>query len=106
MAEVALKLGGETFVLKCTLEAFRTIPASLNGFVGAFGSLASADVDTCVFIIAAATGKTRDFKEHERIAGLLFDQGLDRDLFDVLTNYVKMLQNGGKTEAPKGSAGE
>lgn len=106
MAEVVLKLGSETFVLKCTLEAFRAIPASLNGFVGAFGSLASADVDTCIFIIAAATGKTRDFKEHERIAGLLFEQGLNRDLFDVLTTYVKMLQNGGRAEAPNGSAGE
>jgi hypothetical protein len=106
MAEVTLKLGGETFTLKCTLDAFRTIPANLNGFVGAFGSLASADVNTCVFIIATATGKTRDFKEHERIAGLLFANGLDRDLFDVLTAYVKMLQNGGKAEAPNGSAGE
>lgn len=106
MAEVALKIGGETFALKCTLEAFRTIPANFNGFVGAFGSLASADVNTCVFIIATATGKMQDFKEHERIAGLLFDQGLDRDLFDTLTKYVKMLQNGGKAEAPKGSAGE
>lgn len=106
MAEVALKIGGETFVLRCTLDAFRTIPANLNGFVGAFGALASADVDTCIFIIAAATGKTRDSKEHDRIGALLFEQGLDRELFDNLTRYVKMLQNGGKAEAPKGTAGE
>ena len=33
MAEVTLNLGGETFVLKCTLDAFRTIPAALGGFV-------------------------------------------------------------------------
>ena len=106
MAEVNLSLNGEAFVLKCTLDAFRTIPANLGGFVGAFGNLANADVDTCIFIIAAATGKARDFKEQERIGALLFEQGLNRDLFDALTGYVKLLQNGGKAEAPKGSAGE
>jgi hypothetical protein len=106
MAEVALTVGGETFVLKCTLNAFRTIPATLGGFVGAFNALASADVNTCVFIIAAGVGKPADFKEHERIAEVLFREGLDKGLFDKLAEYVKLLQNGGKSEAPNGSAGE
>lgn len=109
MADVTLNLGGETFILKCTLNAFRTVPAALGGFVGAFNALASADVNTCVFIIAAATGKPADFKEHERIAERIFAAGLDQELFEKLTEYVKLLQNGGKAktaEAPNGSAGE
>lgn len=105
-AEVTLKLGDETFILKCTLDAFRTIPAALGGFVGAFQHLANADVDTCILIVAAATGNTRNAKEHDRIANLLFSQGLDRTLFDTLTEYVNMLKNGGRTEAPGGTAGE
>jgi hypothetical protein len=109
MSEVVLNLGGESFRLRCTLDAFRTIPANLGGFVGAFGALSSADVNTCAFIIAAATGKAADFKEHERIAGKMFEQGLEKELFDKLTEYVRLLQNGGKvktSEEPNGTAGE
>ena len=109
MSQVILTIGGESFALKCTLDAFRTIPANLGGFVGAFNALASADVNTCAFIIAAATGKALDFKEHERVASKMFEEGLDRPLFDKLTEYVKLLQNGGKvkTEAAQGApAGE
>lgn len=106
MSEVKLTLGDESFVLKCTLDAFRTVPAALGGFVGAFNSLASADVNTCVFIVAAGTGKANDFKEHRRIAELMFADGLSASLFETLTEYVKLLQNGGRREAPNGSAGE
>lgn len=98
MSEVILTIGGESFRLRCTLDAFRVIPANLGGFVGAYGALSSADVNTCVFIIAAATGKATDFKEHERIAGRIFEQGLDKELFDKLTEYIKLLQNGGKAK--------
>lgn len=109
MAEVTLNLGGETFILKCTLDAFRTIPAALGGFVGAFNAIASADVNTCVFIIAAGIGKANNAKEHERIAGKMFAEGLDKDMFDAIAEYVTLLQNGGRkktAEDPNGSAGE
>jgi hypothetical protein len=108
MAEVVLTVGGESFRLRCTLDAFRVIPANLGGFVGAFNAIASADPGTCAFIVAAATGKAADFKEHERILGRMFDEGLDKPLFDKITEYVKLLQNGGKvkTEAPGAPAGE
>lgn len=105
-AEVSLTLGDETFVLKCTVEAFRNIPAALGGFVGAFQHIANADVDTCILIIAVATGNARNAKEHDRIANLLFKQGLDRSVFDKMAEYVLLLQNGGRQEAPSGTAGE
>lgn len=99
-----LNIAGEEFDLKCTLEAFRTIPATLGGFVGTFNNLAQADPETCSFIIAAATGKGRDMKERERIAGLLFKAGLSAEVIGTLTEYVQMLSNGGKVPS-KGSDG-
>ena len=102
MSEVLVDIGGETFALKCTLDAFRSIPAALGGFVGTFGNLANADVNTCVYIVAVATGKKNDFAEHERIAGLMFKDGLDGQMFDKLTSYVKLLQNGGKVREAAG----
>ena len=108
MSEVVLNVGGETFVLKCTLDAFRVIPAQLGGFVGAYHALTTGDPNTCVFIIAAATGKATDMKAHEHIAGRIFADGLGPAVISKCTEYVLLLQHGGKvrTEAPNGSAGE
>jgi hypothetical protein len=106
---VKLEIGSRSFALECTLDAFRSIPSALGGFVGAFNKLASADVETCVYIIAAATGKARDFDEQNNIAALIFANGLDKNLFDTLTRYVTLLQNGGKAsvDQPNGaSSGE
>lgn len=112
LSEKTTTIGNETFVLKCTLDAFRRIPATLGGFVGVFSNLASADVDGAAFIIAAATGKGGDFAEQERIASLMFANGLSSALFNDLTAYIQLLQNGGRpikksgTEANDVSAGE
>lgn len=105
--ETLVNIGDETFVLKCTLDAFRTIPAHLDGFIGAFSKLAQASPDACIVIIAAGTGKARDFKEHDRIAGLLFENGL-ANVIPVLTQYVDFLSSGGmkRAEAQSGDAGE
>ncbi len=106
MSEILVTIGGETFALKCTLDAYRSFQSALGGFLGAFNRLATADVETCVYIVAAATGKKSDFAEHERIAGLMFKDGLDGKMFDLLTSYIKLLQNGGKVrpEAADGGA--
>lgn len=97
LGEMSVTIGGEEFVLKCTLDAFRSIPATLGGFVGTFGQLAQAEPESCAFIVAAATGKGRDMKERERIAGLMFTGGgLNAETISSLTDYVRMLNNGGK----------
>ena len=95
-----LTIGTQTYALECTLDAFRSIPSALGGFTGTYAKLASADPDTCVFIIAAAIGKARDFEAQNVIADVLFKAGLDKNLFDTLTKYVGLLQNGGKTKSP------
>lgn len=105
MSDTIVEIGGEKFTLKCTLDAFRSIPSALGGFLGAFNRLATADVETCVYIVAAATGSKSDFAEHERIAGLMFKDGLDGKMFDALTNYVKLLQNGGKVRSEAAGGG-
>jgi hypothetical protein len=94
--EVQLTLGDETFTLKCTLDAFRSIPATLGGFVGVFNNLASGDVEGVAYIIAAATGKGNNAKERERIAAKMFSVGLTSELYTTVTDYVNLLQNGGK----------
>lgn len=103
--EVHITLGSETFALKCTLDAFRSIPRGLDGFIGAFGKLTQADVDSCVFIIASGTGKGGDFKEHERIAGLLFENGLS-GVLTPLSTYLTLLQGGGAKREASGTSGE
>lgn len=109
LGEKQITIGSESFMLKCTLDAFRRIPSTMGGFVGVFNNLATADPDGAAFIIAAATGKGGDLKEINRIAELLFKVGLSSDLFNELTDYVQMLRNKGQpmnSEAQSGTAGE
>lgn len=108
MSQVNLTIGGETFALKCTLDAFRTIPAALGGFVGAFNAMQTADVNTIVFVIAAGIGKASSAKEHDRIAELIFKDGLEPETISKVSEYVLLLKDGGKvkSEAQSDAAGE
>jgi len=99
--EVELNLAGETFILRCTLDAFREVPARFDGFVGALRRLGVADVDATAHMIAIGIGKGRNQRERERIAGKLFEAGLD-DALSKLTEWIGLLSAGGKRreEAP------
>lgn len=106
LGEKQITIGNEVFTLKCTLDAFRRIPATLGGFVGVFNNLATADVDGAAFIIAVATGKGGNLKEQERIAGLMFEAGLSPEFFDALTDYVQRLRNRGQPMKQNGTEGQ
>lgn len=106
-SEIIVTVGTESFVLKRTLEAYRSVPAQLDGFVGAYAKMGQAIPDVCAFIIAAGTGKPLDFAERERIAGLLFEHGVT-DVIKPLTAYIDLLMVGpnAKKAAQSDGAGE
>jgi hypothetical protein len=107
--DTAVTIGPETFVLKCTLNAFITIPAQLNGFKGAAERLQVSDPFAFATVISTGAGNPYDAKEQERIMGLLFDHGFGgSSVRDKLVEYVGLLVVGGKirAEAQSEVAGE
>lgn len=107
MSDIDIELDGETFTLRCTLNAFIAIPEQFGGFVGAFRKLAEVDITAIAFMIAAGIGKHKNSKERERIVGKLFEGGLE-DALPKLTEYLSLLSGGGKarSEAQSDDAGE
>lgn len=97
-SEIVLSLGGETFVLKRTLDAYISVPAALGGFQGAFEKLRTADPSACILVVAAAIGKVDDYVERKRIGGLMMDEGIG-NILAPLTEYVLLLSQ----PTPKGA---
>lgn len=109
MTDVVVTIGPESFVLKCTLNAFMTLPAQLNGFQGAAERLQVSDPFAFATVISTASGKPYDVKEQERVLALLFEHGFDgTKVRDKLLEYVGLLVVGGKVraEAQSEPAGE
>lgn len=106
-SEILVKVGNETFVLKRTLEAYRSVPAQLDGFVGAYAKMGQANPDVCAFVIAAGVGKPLDFAERDRIASLLYEHDVT-EVLKPLTAYIDLLMSGSnaKKVAQSGGAGE
>lgn len=96
--EVQIELDGETVTLKPTLRAAQMVNASLNGFRGAFESIARFDLDAFALVVAAGLGKTTQ-AELDEVAEKVFRTGLV-SLSDPLTKYAAMLSNGGRPPAP------
>jgi len=105
MSDIDIDLAGETFSLRCTLGAFKAIPAQFGGFVGAFRRLAEVDVEAAAFMIAAGTGKQKNSKERDRILERLFEGGLE-DALPKLTEYLSLLSAGGAKRQEAQSEGE
>lgn len=106
MSDIDIELDGEIFSLRCTLLAFKEIPAQFGGFVGAFRRLAEVDIDASAQMIAIATGKPKNSKERERIVEKLFEAGLE-DALPKLTEYLSLLSAGGaKRKEAQSEAGE
>lgn len=107
MSDIDIELDGETFSLRCTLNAFTAIPEQFGGFVGAFRKLAEVDINAVAFMIAAGIGKQKNGKERERIIEKLFEAGLE-DAMPKLTEYLSLLSAGGRKrkEAQSEAAGE
>jgi hypothetical protein len=100
LGDVVVIIGQESFVLKCTLNAFITIPSHLNGFKGASERLQASDPSAFATVISTATGKPYDVKEHQRIIDLLFENGFGgTSVRDKLLEYVGLLVVGGKVRA-------
>lgn len=107
--DTVITIGAESFVLKCTLNAFITIPSQLNGFQGAAERIQVSDPFAFATVISTATGKPYDAKEQERILAALFEHGFDgTKVRDNLLEYVGLLVVGGKVraEAQSEAAGE
>lgn len=105
--ETVLKMGGETFVLKRTLDAYISVPAALGGFQGAFEKLRTADPSACILVIAAAIGKVDDYVERQRIGGLMMEEGIG-NILGRLTEFVLALSQPTpkSAEAKKDTPGE
>jgi hypothetical protein len=97
MSEVEITLNGKTETLRCTLRAAKRVNL-LGGFAEVLRKLAVFDFDAYVGVVASGLNKAPD-----AIEDAVYQTGTVA-LLEPLSNYVKLLANGGRELATQETA--
>jgi hypothetical protein len=97
---IAVEAGTESFTLKPTLRAVRTLENRFGGLLPAMQQLGAANLTATAFIIAAGAGiDVSKRKELEAVEEAVFEGGVDKVGAQVLPFLRALLNPGGKTDA-------
>lgn len=93
--EVVVTLGEKEYVLKPTINAWRTINRQYNGLAQARANLVSENVETMIFIIRVGSGLPD--KQLKNLDEEVFKAGTSVEFIIVpLLRYMGILANGGR----------
>lgn len=92
--EVSIKINGQQYTLKASLQAYRMVNMIGPGFTPVLQSIRNFDAAVITQIICCGTGKMAN-GDAEKVETEVFAHGL-MDLADPVTEFVTMLANGGR----------
>lgn len=96
--EVSLTLGDETYILRPTLNAIRTLSRAHGGLRPALQTLFNQEFDGVVSIIKIGAGVPD--RDEKALAAKVYAAGMNDATLMPLVEYLKVLMNGGKPPPP------
>jgi len=96
--EVSLALGDDTYILRPTLNAIRTLSRAHGGLRPALQTLFNQEFDGVVSIIKIGAGVPD--RDEKALAAKVYAAGMNDATLMPLVEYLKVLMNGGKAPPP------
>ena len=96
--EISLTLGDDTYTLRPTLNAIRTLSRAHGGLRPALQTLFNQDFDGVVSIIKIGAGVPD--RDEKALAAKVYAAGMNDATLMPLVEYLKVLMNGGKPPPP------